>query len=468
MKSSIYNQFIKNYFAAFLLFVTAAACAFVLLSLVSSGISKTLMKNIYSAERLMRDDYREIDAASVAENGGGIQIIDGQYNVVYSAGINTIGKDRLTADEFTDFLTGSKEGSNTYHYDIKYNSSGEFWMVVTFPTSVRINFSLAYNREAASRDMKNVVFAAAAFLLFYMLLLALMAAVFSKITSMSITVPLKKLQDATGRLREGDYSARVDLGLTNEFAGLQDIFNDMAERIEEETSLRKQSEEDRKRMMLDISHDLKNPLSSIAGYAELCLKKCDPSDSMKTYLEVIQKNSGRADYLLTQLFELSCLENPSFLLKMCRTDICEYLRLVCGELVPALEQAEFIYEFDIPENEIYAMIDEAQMSRVFHNLAENAIRYNAAGTEFSVVLYQSEGHISICVNDNGAGIPAELRKDIFKPFVRVDSSRNSGTGGTGLGLSIASRIVEAHVGRLYLKPDRDKGCSFCMELETVR
>jgi signal transduction histidine kinase len=187
------------------------------------------------------------------------------------SGLDTIGKDKLTAEEFTTFLTESK--SKPYHYDILYHPKGEFWLIVTFPTSIRLDFSLVYNKEAAAGDFMRAGWAITFVVLSYFLILALFAFIYSRITAASITVPLKKLCDGTRLLREGDYSARVDLRLKNEFAELQNTFNDMAARIEHEISLRKKSEEDRRRLILDISHDLKNPMSSIQGYAELLMKK---------------------------------------------------------------------------------------------------------------------------------------------------------------------------------------------------
>ena len=149
-------------------------------------------------------------------------------------------------------------------------------------------------------------------------------------------------------MREGDYSARVDLRLKNEFAELQDTFNDKADRIGHEISLRKKSEEDRRRLILDISHDLKNPMSSIQGYAELLMKKSDLTEQERNeHLEVILNNSKRANRLLTERFELSQMDSPEFTLKLIKTDICEYVRQLCGELVSQLERAGFEYEFYI-------------------------------------------------------------------------------------------------------------------------
>lgn len=468
MKGRVSNQFLVNYLAAFLLSVLAAACAFLLLSFANDVISNTLMKNVYPAASIMRDDYGEIDAAPVVDNGGGVQVVNSRYEVVRTAGVDTLGATQLTAGGFTDFLMRTRSKGNPYHYDVAYNPRGGFWLIVTFPVSLRLDFSVVFNRETASRDMENVAGAFAAVLLFYLLLLAVFAVALSRLMSVRITGPLRKLCEGTERLRRGDYSARVDLRLKNEFAALQHTFNAMAERIERETALREQSEDERKKLILDISHDLKNPLASVAGYAELCLQREELTpEARRGYLEIIHNNSLRASRLLTELFELARLESPSFTLHAERTDVCEYLRRIIGELLPALEQAGFTYDFDIPDGAVHAMIDPEQMGRVFHNLADNAVRYNPAGTAVSVRLSAEPDRIVIVFGDDGVGIPAEVVRDIFKPFVRADDSRNSQTGGSGLGLSIAHKIVQAHGGALSLRADGERGSVFEIALPRI-
>ncbi|HHT94802.1 MAG TPA: HAMP domain-containing histidine kinase, partial [Clostridiaceae bacterium] len=249
---------------------------------------------------------------------------------------------------------------------------------------------------------------------------------------------------------------------------LQSTFNDMAARIEHEVSMRKKSEEDRRRLILDISHDLKNPMSSIQGYAELLMKKAGMTEQERDeYLEIILNNSKRANQLLTELFELSQLDNPEFSLKPAKTDICECIRQICAELVPQLEREGFKYEFDIPEESVFVMLDTDRFSRIIQNLANNAMRYNPKGTLVSVSLTVRNSQAVIDFSDDGIGIPAHLKENIFKPFVRVDDSRNSKTGGSGLGLSIAKKITEAHGGDLKLCPGENKGSTFRITIPTI-
>jgi signal transduction histidine kinase len=466
MNRKLSSQFLVSFLVIFILTILATVLAFVLLSFASRFISGSLAKSRYPAGAIIREDYRQIDASAVMRSGGGVQVVDKEYRVVYSHGLDTIGKDRLTVEEFTAFLTQSK--SKPYYYDILYEPEGEFWLIVTFPTSLRLDFSLIHNKEAAAGDFARVSMVIAAVVLIYLLLIAFFAFIYSRVTAASITVPLKKLRNGTMLLREGDYSARVDLRLKNEFAELQDTFNDMAARIEHEISLRKKSEDDRRRLILDISHDLKNPMSCIQGYVELLMNKSGMAEQERyEYLEIIHNNSKRANRLLTELFELSQLDSPEFSLKTEKTDICEYIRQICAELVPLFEREGFQYDFDIGEKSIYALLDTDRFGRIMQNLAVNTLRYNPPGTFVSISLTEQNNQAVIDFSDNGVGIPERLNENIFKPFVRADASRNSETGGSGLGLSIAKKIAEAHGGDLILLADGKKGSAFRITVPTV-
>ena len=439
--------------------------AFLLSDFSSNLISKVLLKNHYTAASLMQDDYTKIDTKEVVENGGGIQVINSQYEIVFSKGLNTLGTGQLTPMVFTDFLMSSQSTGIPYSYSIEYNPNAHFWLVVTFPTSIRIDFSIVHNKDFISQDMKPVSGVIAAIILFYLLLLAASTVIYSKLTALSIINPLKKFCISARKLRDGDFSARVDSRFENEFGELREIFNAMAEKIEQEISLRKQLEHNHKRLVLDISHDLKNPLASIMGYAELCCLKKDLSEAeWAYYAKIIHENSIRANHLITSLFELSKLESSEFKLNKVKIDCCEYLRETMGTTIPLLEEAGFAYNMDIPEEEIYVMLDPLMMDRVFQNLTANTLIYNPAGTVITVTLLDDQNQVVILFKDDGIGMSKETAKEIFDPFVRVDRSRNSQTGGTGLGLAIVKKIIEAHHGTINLKADEHQGCAFYISL----
>jgi len=468
MKKKIAHQFFTNYLVVFALVIISTFLAFALLSFASKLASNVFAKNKYPASSIMKDDYKQIDTSQVVQNGGSVQVVDREYRVVVSEGKDVFSKKQLNASEFTEFLVWSKHKSTPFNHDIIYNPKGEFWLIVTFPASIRIDFSFIMNTDAAEGDFGKAVLILIGVVIVYLLVMAVLSIIYAKITALQITVPLRKLCDGTRLLREGDYSARVDLRLDNEFAELQDTFNDMASRIEHEITLRKKAEEDRRRLILDISHDLKNPMASIQGYAELLCQKPDIGEqACREYLKIIHQNSLRANRLLTELFELSRMDSPEFSIKKEKTDLSETLRQLCGELVPQLEQAGFKYEFDIPEKSVFVMLDKDRFSRIIHNLAGNALKYNPEGTIVSVALSVMDRQAVIDFDDDGIGIPAHLAQDIFKPFVRADYSRNSETGGSGLGLSIARKIAQAHSGDLILRETGKKGCNFRITIPLI-
>ena len=174
-----------------------------------------------------------------------------------------------------------------------------------------------------------------------------------------------------------------------------------------------------------------------------------------------------ASALLGELFELFRLENPSSRIKTEKLDACEFLRQTGGEILPALEQTRFGYEFDIPDEPAYALIDRERLIRVLFNIADNAIVYNPAGTNVMVRLVRGDGRITISFQDDGVGIPEAVARDIFKPFVRADDARGSETGGAGPGLSIAQKFAEAHGGTLSLDQSIRPGCAFKLDLPMI-
>lgn len=439
-----------------------AVISVVILGVASGILENSLVKNRYTALSIMKDEIFDIEYNDILDYNGGIQVIDSEYRIVLSKGINNFPKSELTVSEFTEFLTQSQSTNRKYSYSIAYNEKMNFWLIVTFPTSIRIDFNITRNSFYRSADTGAVIWFIVIVIFVYFLMLIISTLIYSRLTASSFTKPLAMLQLYTNKLRSGDYSARVNLNLDNEFGDLECSFNEMADQIQTEISLRKKSEDIRRQLTLDIVHDLKNPLSVIMGYAEYCLN--NPNQTNEKYLRLIYHNGSRANSLLTGLFDLSKLESPEYTLNTKKTDLSEYLRTKIAHFINLFEAADFIYEFEIPEREMYVNLDEKEMDRVFENIFENAIRYNDKGTRISLTLNELDVYAEIVLSDNGKGINKNFTEKIFRPFVRTDEARNSETGGSGLGLAIAEKIVKLHGGKISLVSDSGKGCTFYIEL----
>lgn len=219
----------------------------------------------------------------------------------------------------------------------------------------------------------------------------------------------------------------------------------------QEEELRLKYERARNLMLSDIAHDLRTPITTIAGYSKALNDGLITSDEKrKEYLDAIENKAERMSDLITLLFEYVRLDSDNFSLKKTKVDITELLRENAALLYADTEERGMEFLIEIPEEPYEIELDKLQFSRVITNLINNALKHNEPGTEITLIMEKKEKEIQISVSDNGTMIPPMIADHIFEPFVVADSSRES-KGGSGLGLSIAKKIVEMHGWTLALE-----------------
>lgn len=287
-------------------------------------------------------------------------------------------------------------------------------------------------------------------------------------TSKEFINPIRTLLRGVTEIANGNYDIRVESEKINEFLELTNGFNNMAQTIQNEQKENRKLEKMREDLILDISHDLKNPLASIMGYSETLINSDDlNSEEMKEYLTIINRNSYRANKLINDLFEFSLYNNTDYQFNLVKQDICEVLRQIIANFIPEFDHKEFIYDFEIFDESYYVMMDEEKLYRAINNILENKVKYNKAGNEIFIKTEIIDDKFYIRFFDNGDTIPEEYKESIFNPFVRTDKSRNSKTGGTGLGLSITKRILNKHNGDIKIL-ESEIGTNFEVYLPLLR
>lgn len=230
------------------------------------------------------------------------------------------------------------------------------------------------------------------------------------------------------------------------------IVTEEVERINQlEEDMRLQYERSRNLMLSDIAHDLRTPITTIAGYSKALNDGLITSDEKrKEYLDAIENKAERMSDLITLLFEYVRLDSDNFSLKKTKVDIAELLRENAALLYADVEEKGMEFEIDIPEESYETELDKLQFSRVITNLINNALKHNDAGTVITLKMVKTANEIQISVSDNGNMISPMIADHIFEPFVVADASRES-KNGSGLGLSIAKKIVEMHGWTIELK-----------------
>lgn len=243
-----------------------------------------------------------------------------------------------------------------------------------------------------------------------------------------------------------------------EFAEIVQNFNLMAEKLEETEKQKEKLEEDRRRMLMDISHDLKTPITVIQGYAKAIHDGIVPAETVPQYIELICRKAADVSSLTNSFFEYCSMTHPDFRVEPIPCDLCEYLKEYLGEKYEELEMAGCDLTVEFPEQEILCSIDPKMFRRIMENLLNNSMRYNPDGTEIFCGLEVWDGQAVLTVGDHGVGIPPEIQDTLFDPFVVGDSSRGKKQG-HGLGMSIVKKVVEAHGGSVHLAKDRTHGLS---------
>jgi signal transduction histidine kinase len=258
--------------------------------------------------------------------------------------------------------------------------------------------------------------------------------------------PLDEVMEAADRVASGDYSARIRVYGSREVRTFIRSFNTMTARLQAYDELRK-------RMLADISHELRTPLTVLQGNLEGMLDNVYPRD--EEHISLLLEETRVLSRLIDDLRTFSLAETGRLVLQK---EPCDPARLV-SDLVRAMQSSAAEAGVTLagsPAGGLPAVeMDAARIREVLENLVANAVRHTPAGGTIRIICRRDpdrESRLEFRVEDNGAGIPADLLPHVFDRYVKsVDS------GGTGLGLAIAKRLVEAHGGEIRAESETGKG-----------
>lgn len=423
------------------------------------------VKEGLNPESIMNNDIGSIETSNIKKYGGSVDVVTNTLDVIHLEGENRILKNSFNMTEWTAFLEAAHAVEQNVNYNISYNEIMHFWLVVTFPRTVsaKLYFVVDINDTNDLLEAVRIVFG---ILFIYLFLIAVSAAFYSKIAAKNFIQPIRKLCYLTKNLENGKFREGIDAIPITELEEVQRGLVHLGRELSIQEQLRLEAEANKKTLIRDISHDLKNPLTSIRGFSELCLQKEDlTEDKKQAYLQIIHNHAIRANGLIDGLFEYSKLDSIDFKITYVKTELCELLRKKLAAFVVQLEANKMQYDAQIPEEEIYCLVDNSLINRALDNLFENVCNYNKENTKLTVILKPDKENIFITVMDNGIGMSEEFAKHCFEPFSRVDTARNSKTGGSGLGLSIVKKIIDLHNGDIQLTSEANRGSTFVIRLK---
>ncbi len=266
-----------------------------------------------------------------------------------------------------------------------------------------------------------------------------------------LTAPLRHLQKAVERFGKGDFTARASSGRRDELGDLARTFDRMAERIQ--TLLQAE-----RRLLLDISHEVRSPLARLSVAVELARSGADAEFALNR----IQREADRLNTLVGELLQITRAEGDPGTLRAGPVRLDELLLDLVEDCSIEAHDRNSTLRLSAPDS-ITVSGDGELLRRAIENVVRNAIRFAPAGTAVEVDLRKrSAGTAVIAVRDYGPGVPEQSLERIFDAFYRVEEHRNRASGGVGLGLSIARRAVDLHRGAIRA---RNANPGLLMEIE---
>jgi len=267
----------------------------------------------------------------------------------------------------------------------------------------------------------------------------------------TINKRIRKLNRALNQLNVQSDASVVELSdkSKDELGQLTQHYNAMAHRIRSQFAEIQQFESKRKLLLSNLSHDLRTPLTTMLGCAEM-IRTGNYKDQLELQAraKIILQRCRYMDKLLDQMLDISRHDAGDLTIRLENHNLSEVVRKIAAEYITILDGEQVMLDVDVPDEDIHLAIDASLMERALRNMLDNAIRYGKDGRYLGIELTADAQTVNLSVRDKGKGIPPEHHAHIFERFYRVDGGRAG--EGLGIGLAIVKDIAVAHRGNVEM------------------
>ena len=275
-------------------------------------------------------------------------------------------------------------------------------------------------------------------------------------------IKLKKISQKLEEIQDTDSDENVMVFTDNKV--LMDLAAQINRLLENQRKVKvdyRRSEISSKKMLSNISHDIKTPMTVVLGYLEIM--RLNSSGENEMLLKVEQK-AQRVMELINQFFTLAKLEAGDTQITISKIDVCEACRENVLDFYELLTQREFQVDVDIPEEAVFVRGNKDALQRILFNLISNVVRYGSDGKYMGMFLRSDEKYIYIDVVDKGKGIERAFAQNVFERLFTMEDSRNREIQGNGLGLTIAQNLAHQLGGEIILESEPSVKTTFTVKL----
>jgi signal transduction histidine kinase len=277
----------------------------------------------------------------------------------------------------------------------------------------------------------------------------------------SMRRPLEELVEASGHLAAGDLNTRVKIGGLSETASLGSAFNEMAAELQRRAGERDQLETMKDEFVLTASHELRSPLTSVQGFAELLMLERDKLNPQQAdTVEIILDNTRHLGRLLNDLLDLARSDAGRLTIKPAPTEVASLVEDPVRTMLSQTQAKQQSLSQEIQPALPHVRVDRDRIRQVLVNLLTNAHEYCPEKASIHVAAIGNGNGVELSVSDDGPGMAADQLEHIFERFTRGDAGLTQHVGGTGLGLAISKSLVELHGGRIAVESAPGQGSTF--------
>jgi signal transduction histidine kinase len=376
-----------------------------------------------------------------------------------------IGKNKAFEQVFPTFSSALELKANEED-GVHYQASGE--EVLDLSTEVTIGgvpvgvAHVGYFQKIVEKDVEEktihiqkIVFMVAGVAFLVAILMALWMAA-------QMTQPIQLLTAGAKSLGDGNLDTHIDIHRKDEIGFLAEEFNIMAVKLKELDQMKDD-------FVSSVSHELRSPLSAIAGYVELLtckpLEQILPEKRAKAF-RIIQESTSRLTGFINDILDLAKLKSGRVDIRRTPLSLFKAAEEILTLYAPLFEKKKLQGCCGVPEGISLILADEEKMKQVITNLVSNAYKFTPEGGSITLAAKEDAEKATFRVIDTGVGIPMDYVNKLFERFKQVPGTRETrgGPKGTGLGLAIAKGIVEAHGGKIWVESEMGKGSQFCFTL----
>lgn len=285
----------------------------------------------------------------------------------------------------------------------------------------------------------------------------------------SVIRKIKYICDVLNDVLSGNFNQRVRFqNKIKDLSSLSIKINKLIEKLQVVNKENIAHEESRKKMISNISHDLRTPLTSMLGYMELIFENNTLDEVKKNeYLRIIYNKGNSLYNLMEEFFQISKLDSNDVSLNLSNINLSELIRQNLISFFSQIQKLNIEPKINIGDKDLYILCDEKIMNRILSNLINNALKHGVGATNIGIDLFYNSDYVNIEVWDNGCGIEDEDMDHIFDRLYTVEKSRNTALKNSGLGLTIVKKLVEGLKGNIRVESVPFKKTSFKVKIPRI-